>query len=197
MKLYRKYTFRIEKRESLGSLFQRVTNVLNQFGQTPKVYFYFEDQVISSVSACDRLVKRFPVFESFAFTRTKAGVNSTKMLRGISNLDKSWDISYKSQSEIAISTEILANVAVGIPRSFPFHYSHFIFDNLSLLDTSEADTGDGSSQVLPYSSRIPRSYNHPAIVLDSHWWVSRREHHLTLIAALPTPSACEEVILLP
>lgn len=197
MKLYRKYTFRIEKRESLGSLFQRVTDVLNQFGQTSKVYFYFEDQAIGSVSACDRLIKRFPVFESFAFTHAEARANPPKIIKSISNFNNSWDISYESQSATAISTEILSNVAVGVPRSFPFHYSHFIFDNVSLLNTSEPDTGDASSQVLQYSSRVPRSYNNSAIVLDSHWWVSRREHHLTVIVALPIPTAGEEVVLLP
>lgn len=194
MKLLRHYDFRVARRDSVGELFRSVTAGFEKFGIVPRCSFYLEEFPLQKVSPVDRLVKHAPEFEPFKIP----AIDSEDPLIGhgpvLTNLDSSWNIGHAIPPTIDIPINLLAEVADGIPRKFPFYISNFMFHGIDLLDASRERhaAANRRSTFAPRSSarlpaQLPNRCVGPAIVIASRSWQPHRDTTLEATVCVPAP----------
>jgi hypothetical protein len=184
LRLFAHHAYRLTKAETTGSVFGRVLRTMDR---SPRVQFLLAD-FASATTGVKRALKRFPALAPFERrARHPAGLDLVHLV----NLDARFREHAPGLPAAGLDAASLADLANGIPRSFPVHGAVFYFPDVPWADVREDDP-----VVAPASwyagPPLPASPV-PGILLTSHWWSTRRkiELHATVPLATPAPDARE------
>jgi hypothetical protein len=87
--------------------------------------------------------------------------------------------------------EVLAAVAKGIPRSYPFFMADLAFLEIPLLQLGEPPHGSCAPARLQATDGASEPQGGPGVFLGSMWWTPRRMTDLSASVQLPAPSPDE------
>ncbi len=142
----------------------------------------------NATTGVKRALRRFPALAPFERSaRHPAGLD----LVHLANLDARFREHAAGLPAAGLDVASLADLANGIPRSFPIHNAVFYFPDVPWADVRGNDpvVAPGSWYAGPPLPASPV----PGILLTSHWWSTRRkiELHATVPLATPAPDARE------
>lgn len=159
-------TFQANKKDPLADVLSRIHNAFPAAGEQPEIQFTFADAPLPGfVSSVDRILKRYPQLERFLSSASPApGMAS---VRQISNGPRS------TAPGEQVGFEILAEIARGVPRSFPIHSAQFHLRSAAF------------GAALP-TAALPLTA--PGIVLGDSWWISGRNRSLVALTVADPPA---------
>ena len=171
MNLVARYFIKVEKSDSTGSLFKRITDVLTANGYDhQKVRFLLAESGLSRVSPVKRAIKAVPQLERFRSTIERPW-EPGKEVNVLTNLDHRFVDPNRESSFGLIHPTILTSIAEGIPNQFPFWDAMFLIEGMTLLDLRE-NNSDPLTQRQPWSIE---NADIPSVFLSSTWGESRRQ----------------------
>jgi len=153
------------RKEPLGEMADRIRQAfLNSELGEPLIRFTLTDTpVAGSVSAIDRVLKRYAEIEKFLTNRT-LGIGLTGA-RILSN----------ALSDEPVDYAVLKAIASGVPRSFPFHGVGLHFY-----------TPEFGERLIGLPAM---GHSYPGVLITDNWWVSGRQRTLsayTVVEANPS-----------
>lgn len=186
MKLYYGMYYSLTKNDPIKVVFQRISKVLKEYRSIDGPnYFYLSDHAArfdrKPVSAVDRVLKKFPELSRFLFEAEEEINEEKNTYKVLSNFP--FDIpallgTVKGRHTENVSLDILTQIAEGIPRSYPFKETRFLFDEIGW---SQNRSGDEDS-----------AFDLNSILYINDWWTPKRHTELTAKIAIPQPSAEKE-----
>ena len=137
MLIMRTYSFRTNRKDSTGALFERVLSAIKICNiSTKNIWFRLDSLDLQKKNAnpFKRVIAKFPVFQDFYCEYVD--ISTTKM-RALTNFNAKWINPHPNPPKAIIDPQELASIANGIPRSYPFFGACFVFDGISVLDYRE------------------------------------------------------------
>ena len=178
MQIALRTTFAASRKEPLGEVIERIHAAIVSAGDgEPAVRFTMHDSPIAGgVSSIDRVLKRHPEWQRFerSVTPPYPGAKATRVL---SNMHPNGALAE------AVDFGTLAEVARGVPRSFPFHGVAVRFSIPSMPQKVD----------LP---ALRRRMSAGVEVMDS-WWVNGRQRSVTALTIVEAETAAEKLPSLP
>jgi len=156
-------TFIISKKEPLAALLERVHTAFATSGlEPPTVFFSFSDRPVpGGVSALDRLLKKYPAFQSF--------VAQSSLLPGAPPVR---NVSNRAGSSGALESmpfETLLAVAAAVPKSLPFHSVSIHFHSPAF------------GVQFPQPNVAPID---PGVMVTDSWWVNGRDRGVRALTSV-------------
>ena len=189
MRLIKKYQLRLSKSENTGDVFRKIVQALHELDTSFTPTFYVEDPNVHSVSAVDRLIKKFPALKKHEGVEVQTGTNLDPS-KYLSTLGEGWTVK-PQQGTGEFPLPVLEAIAEGIPRAYPAHKATFVFDHILW---NEKGTRNASCYHKPSSPDFPYDYHCPSIILQSNWWISGRVIQLWATVELDVPAeGCSQV----
>jgi hypothetical protein len=176
-------TFQASKKEQLAALLERIHAAFLSSGQgEPLIQFSFSDSTLPGfVSSVDRVLKRYPQLERFA--SLAASLPGLAPVRQISNGPAS------PATGQSVEFSVLAAIAAGVPKSFPFHNVWLQFHS----------SGFGDERTIGETGLMTSG-----VMVGDSWWISGRKRSLSALMivdadleskALPPPPEPLAVVL--
>jgi hypothetical protein len=170
-------TLAASKKEPFGEMLDRVRRAFLDAGLAePSIRFNFGDPLVPGfVSSVDRVFKRYPELKRF--------VTDAEPLPGIQGGRRISNGPLSPAAGESLSYETLHAIAVGVPRSFPFHnvVIHFIADEFGAL----RPVNPGSADLLP------------GVLLSDSWWVNGRMRALSACTVVDAEPGAKRLPPLP
>ncbi|HYE10000.1 MAG TPA: hypothetical protein VEF53_07465 [Patescibacteria group bacterium] len=165
MRIFGRFLFSNVKGESSGQLFDKARKMYEEIGSHKKqIFFYFEEAHWHKTSALDRAISRYPELKDFEYQFEH--YNSPGYTgRAISNLDTNWLIPNTKGNYGKVDINILNEIDYGIPRSFPFLYSFFIFDKIDWFGNDVINKPASESKLGKSHPAFPNTYLSPSIIV--------------------------------
>jgi hypothetical protein len=166
-------TFVASRKEPLAEMLQRIYDAFlaANLGE-PAIRFNFGDtQLSGSVSAVDRVLKRYPELARFVTTAVAAPL--------ISGARRITNDSLSPAAGEALPFARLQAIAAGVPRSFPFHDITIHFHSPEFGEMMPADT------------RSPEMVC--GILASDSWWVNGRNRSLSACALVEADAASKKL----
>lgn len=193
MRIFVFIEYRINKNNTFDSIFQRCVNVADKTNPNGfKRLFYFADSGLAKTSAVGKAIKKFPSLEKFKYHITDVP-KDLPTHDALSNLPgKPWLEPNLNGVYDDIGLDILKDIAHGVPRSLPFHYATFIFDNIDwfrngIVNKQPESREHGASAMFPYAS-----YFSSSIIFQSNWGYSKRVLNLYAVVEIDVSGADKE-----
>lgn len=170
-------TFAASRKEPLVETLERVRAAFLAAGEgEPQVTFMLSDGQIVRVSSIDRVLKRHP--ELVKFEQTIEPYPGGPPMRVLTNRVES---GAGAGEQIDFAT--LAEIARGVPKSFPFHAAGIRF-------ALPVFAGDTDLPVYPGDMR-------PGIIVNDSWWVSGRQRSILALTIVEADATAKKLPALP
>jgi hypothetical protein len=181
VRLFAQYPYRLTRADTTGSLFERVRRTLEG---SPTVQFLLEDSPEGTGMA--RVLKRFP--ELAPFRRTAQDITGRTLVHVV-HLDARFRDHAPEGPVAGVDAAMLANLANGIPRSFPVHNAVFYFPEVSWAGVTAREPVDATGGWYAIRPANTGASPVPGIILTSHWRSTRRQIELHATVPLATPAS--------
>lgn len=170
-------TFAASRKEPLVETLERVRAAFLAAGEgEPQVTFMLSDGQIVRVSSIDRVLKRHP--ELARFDQTIEPFPGGPPMRVLTNR-----VEAGAGAGEQVDFAVLAEIARGVPKSFPFHVAGIRF-------ALPVFAGGTDLPVYPGDMR-------PGIIVNDSWWVSGRQRSVLALTIVEAEAAAKKLPAVP
>jgi hypothetical protein len=195
MRLFKIINIKISHKENVETIFQRIQKILEIHRKhNGKNWFYLADpypidEFHKFISASGRVIKNSDEFSQFLFEETDKIYNHQKGFiqvkrKVLSNLVKGFGYgSNPNESHNNVDYTRLAQIAKKIPRSYPFDYAVFIFDEVDWYLTNRPIQKAELIEPLPIFPN--NTFLSSSITFINGWDINHRYFILNAIVEVP------------
>lgn len=185
MRLFLQQYYQLTKANTPESIIEKIEQVLEVVPRyQDQNYIYINDSSYSSRSKVELAMRRFPELKPYYFiAKEYVGVDEREY-NALSNLGNHWAEQNPNGNTESVSFHPIKEIVKGIPRTYPFHKSMFIFDQINWFNDLKTCIDPIGNKLSIYG---PTQYLSNCIMYVNNWWINRRETYLIASFELPLP----------